>query len=215
MGFDKLWANLHGKPVVAHSIEAFERCKEIGEIVIVEPASGPGKLAELVTGAGWKKVSAIVPGGEERHLSVANGLQGLTGGKNRLVAIHDGARPLIEPGLIAAALRLAGQTGAAGVAVPVSDTLKRASDGLVVTDSIDRANLWSMQTPQIFRLDLIRRAYDAVLASGDLVTDEVSAVQRLGAPVTLLAHEGWNQKITYPRDLELAAHLLAVRATLS
>ncbi len=214
MGCDKLWADLMGRPVVAHAIEAFERCAGIGEIVIVEPAEGGRDFAGLIEEAGWRKVSAVVRGGAERHLSVAHGLQAVSGGEERLVAIHDGARPLVRPELIGAALVLAGKTGASCVAVPVSDTLKRASAELRVTESVERANLWAMQTPQIFRLGLIRRAYSAILSSGDPITDEVSAVERMGEPVTLLPHDDWNLKITFPRDLELAGHLLNLRGDL-
>lgn len=212
MGFDKLFADLAGRPVVAWSVAAFERCPDIGEIVIVGPED-PGAFEELRKREGWRKVTAVVPGGEERHLSVARGLAAPGGPEpDGLVAIHDGARPLIMPGLISQCLARAAETGAACCAAPVADTVKRADANLNVSESVERENLWAMQTPQVFRRELIERAYAAVLASGDKVTDEVSAVQRLGGSVALVLHEECNLKITFPRDLEMASHLLDGRA---
>jgi len=212
MGFDKLFAEVAGRPVLAWSVAAFEQCAAIARIVIVGPEDGTDALEELRAREGWRKVERIVAGGAERHLSVARGLEALGGSDTDLVAIHDGARPLVSAELIARCLAKAAEMGAVCCAAPVADTMKRATPDLMVSGSVDRDGLWAMQTPQVFRRDLIRRAYAAILASDEKVSDEVSAVQRLGKPVALLLHEEWNFKITYPRDLKLASHLLKERA---
>ena len=128
------------------------------------------------------------------------------------MAVHDGARPLVTPALIERCLDLAREVGAACCAAPVSDTLKRADAQGHICGGVDRANLWSMQTPQIFALPLLLRAYRSVIDAGETVTDETSALERIGQPVALLNGGDFNLKITYPQDLELARHLLALRA---
>jgi len=208
MGFDKLFAPLRGKPVVAHSVAAFERTAEIEEIVIVTRAEQMARLDELAACEGWTKVKSLVEGGAERHLSVWAGLQAVSGSAS-FVAIHDGARPLTTPAVIKACLELARRTGAACVAAPIPDTVKRASEMGVVVDSVERAGLWAMQTPQIFSTPVILQAYAAIISAGEIVTDEVSAVQRMGVNIALLRNDEWNFKVTIPRDLELAEHVLA------
>ena len=210
MGFDKLFAELRGKPVIAWSLAAFEATPEIGEIIIVTREKLRQELRELITAEGFKKVTQIIEGGAERHLSVWRGLQAVEG-KASHVAIHDGARPLTTPAVIRACLELAKKTGAACVAAPIPDTVKRASEDGLVVESVERAGLWAMQTPQIFSTRIILQAYAAIIGAGELVTDEVSAVQRMGLNIALLRNDEWNFKVTIPRDLELAEHVLASR----
>lgn len=210
MGFDKLFADLRGRPVVAHSVDAFERTGEIGEIILVTRAEQRPRLEELIASEGWKKVSQVVEGGAERHLSVWRGLQAVKGDAS-FVAIHDGARPLTTPAVIRHCLELARRNGAACVAAPIPDTVKRASEEGLVVESVERAGLWAMQTPQIFSTRIILQAYAAIIGAGELVTDEVSAVQRMGVNIALLRNDEWNFKVTIPRDLELAEHVLASR----
>ena len=208
MGFDKLFAPLRGKPVIAHSIDAFERTPEIGEIILVTRGEQKARLEALIASEGWTKVGRVAEGGAERHLSVWNGLQAVNGRASH-VAIHDGARPLTTPAVIRQCLELARRTGAACVAAPVPDTVKRASAEGIVVDSVERAGLWAMQTPQIFSTPIILQAYAAIMSAGGSVTDEVSAVQRMGVNIALLRNDEWNFKITIPRDLELAENVLA------
>lgn len=210
MGFDKVLHPLAGKPVLAHSILAFERTAEIDEIVVVARPDLTSSLKDLIREECISKVAAIVPGGTERHLSVWSGLQALDS-SSQYVAIHDGARPLITPDVIRACLKLAQKTGAACCASPIADTVKRVSEEQQVTGSVDRTGLWAMQTPQIFSRELICKAYSAVISKHELVTDEVSAVQQLGHKVSLLRNDDWNFKITFPNDLQMAEHVLAVR----
>lgn len=212
MGFDKVFTPLAGRPLIAHAIEAFERCRPIDEILIVTREERLEEMREFVTGQGFRKVVQLIPGGVERHLSVWHGLQAVREPETRYVAIHDGARPLTTPRMITACLKLARQTGAACLATPIPDTLKRASADGHVLEHIERADIWAMQTPQIFSTAVILQAYAQIVAAGEVVTDEVSAVQKLGVKISLLRNDDWNFKITVPRDLELAEHVLALRA---
>lgn len=210
MGFDKLLADLGGQPVVAWTAAAFDTCPEVGEIVVVTAAGREWEFRALL--AGLPKVRAVVSGGAVRHLSVWEGLCA-TDPAAGFVAVHDAARPLTTPGFIARCFARAREVGAAAAASPVPDTLKRADPATaLVTGGVDRTDLWAMATPQIFRRDLLLRAYETVLATGETVTDEVSAVERFGAPVALVdPGEEPNFKITYPRDLRLARLVLAGR----
>lgn len=213
MGFDKILAPLAGKPVIYWSLRAFQQCPEVDEILLVTREDAIAPLQKIATAEKLTKLRQIVPGGAERHLSVWAGLQAVKSEGSEFVAIHDGARPLITPGLISECLALAKKRGAACCAAPVADTVKRASYELVVTDSIERKNLWAMQTPQIFSSALILQAYASLMAHNEFVTDEVSAVQKIGKRVALLQNDDYNFKITFPRDLPLAEQVLELRGT--
>ena len=210
MGSDKLFAELCGRPVIAHSIAAFDESRDINDIILVTRDDRIPEFQAMVTAGKFKKVRKIIAGGEERHYSVWNGLQSVEV-KTHFIASHDGARPLITPKIIHECLALAKKEGAACLASPIPDTLKRADHEQVVTESVERSGLWAMQTPQIFSRDLIFEAYTRVIAMDKLVTDEVSAVQGLGKKIPLLRNEEWNFKITFPRDLELAEQVLLLR----
>ena len=214
MGFDKLTAPLAGKPLIAHSIAAFAVSEVIDEIILVTREERIRELRELVVSERFSKIARIIAGGAERHLSVWNGLQAVDHSAE-FVAIHDAARPLITPLVIRETLALACKHGAASCAAPVADTLKRAvakDSEMIVSDGVDRENLWAMQTPQIFSKAQIVAAYERVIANGEVVTDEVSAIQRAGGEVALLHNHDWNFKITLPNDLALAAQILAIRS---
>ena len=214
MGTDKLFAMLEGMPVVAHAISAFEKCPEVAEIILVTKANRIEEMKELVIAQRFQKVKQVVAGGAERHFSVWNGLQAVRAGSD-FIAIHDGARPLVTPQIIQECFALAQKEGAACLASPIPDTLKRSADDQHVSESVERSGLWAMQTPQIFSRHLIFEAYSAVIAKNKLVTDEVSAVQGLGKKISLVRNEEWNFKITFPRDLELAGQILALRKSKS
>ena len=212
MGFDKLFADLVGEPVAVHSIRAFETCAAVSEIVIVHGNGQRERFERLIEESRFEKTRKLVEGGRERCFSVWNGLRVLPKG-SAYVAVHDAARPLITPAAIENCLALAKKTGAACCAAPVADTVKRVaspSEGEThfVTGAVDRKGLWAMQTPQIFAADILLSAYEKALASGWEVTDEVSALQAAGTPTALFHNEEWNFKITYPKDLELAAAVL-------
>ncbi|MEQ1853216.1 MAG: 2-C-methyl-D-erythritol 4-phosphate cytidylyltransferase [Chthoniobacteraceae bacterium] len=211
MGFDKIFATLLSKPVLYWSLAAFEHCHDIDEIIIVTRGDRVAEVEELVAAEKFKKVHKVVEGGAERHLSVWNGLRAIQSEGSEFVAIHDAARPLVTPKLISDCIALARKHGAACCASPIPDTVKRASYELLVTDSVDRKNLWAMQTPQVFSSPLIMQAYASLMARHELVTDEVSAVQKLGKRVALLENEDYNFKITFPRDLPMAEQVIEIR----
>ncbi len=211
MGFDKLFAKLAGKPVLWHSIQAFSETKEVDEILIVTREDRMDEVEHLVATEKLKKVTKVISGGAERHISVWNGLQAVDSKDREFIAIHDGARPLVTPKLIKACIDLAENHGAACCASQIPDTVKRASVEQMVTESVERTGLWAMQTPQVFSSGLILQAYAALMAKHEMVTDEVSAVQKLGKKIALLKNDDWNMKITFPHDLELAEHVLDLR----
>lgn len=203
MGFDKLMAPLAGKSVLAHSLATFGACSEISEIILV---TDPERFRSLdLTGIEEKVIR--VDGGAERQNSVANGLAALSPQCN-LVAIHDGARPLITEEAISLAIDAASVHGAATLAHPITETLKRADADDFVKGSVDRENLWAMETPQCFRLRLLEAAYEKVSEDGIIVTDEVSALQHLGHTIKLVANPTANPKVTFPSDLAMAERLL-------
>ncbi len=212
MGFDKLFAPLSGKAVVWYSIEAFAKTEEVKEILVVAREDRVDEFEKLVCGEKFAAKVRVVAGGAERHLSVWKGLQAVTEPGSQFVAIHDGARPLVTPALIRACLEQAEVHGAACCASPIPDTVKRASIELMVQESVERTGLWAMQTPQVFSSGLILQAYAALMAKHEMVTDEVSAVQKMGKKIVLLKNEDWNFKITFPYDIELAEHVLGLRA---
>lgn len=211
MGLDKLFALLGGKPVIAHTLNAFERTDCVDEIILVGRAERLPELQELVRSAELRKVRHVVAGGLQRQDSVRAGLNLLAPGA-RYVAVHDAARPLITPKQIGRVFADCRVHGAAALAEPITDTLKRGDENCFVCGGVDRAGLYAMQTPQIFSRDLLIKAYDAAAAEKLSITDEVSAVEHLGAKVLLVPSEEFNLKITYPRDLLLAQSFLNRRS---
>jgi 2-C-methyl-D-erythritol 4-phosphate cytidylyltransferase len=211
MGFDKLFAVIAGDPVIAHPIRAFERATSVGEIVVVGREERHDEIRKISRDRGFKKVLSIVPGGERRQDSVRAGLDRINH-DTKYVAVHDAARPLITPEQIERAFAQCRVHGAAALAQPVNDTLKRADADLLVVGSVDRHQLYAMQTPQIFERKLLEDAYRAVYAENIFVTDEVSAVERLGYKVALVLDDDFNLKITYPRDLPVADFIIRDRA---
>jgi 2-C-methyl-D-erythritol 4-phosphate cytidylyltransferase len=212
MGFDKLFAPLAGKPVLWYSLRAFSDCKAVDEIIIVTRAEMMDQVEKLVGAEKFKKVRKVVSGGDERHISVWNGLQAVRAEGAEYILIHDGARPLTTPKLIKSCLELAHSHGAACCASQIPDTVKRASIEQMVTESVERTGLWAMQTPQAFSAAVILQAYASLMAKHEMVTDEVSAVQKMGKKIALLKNDDWNFKITFPHDIELAEHVLELRA---
>lgn len=209
VGFDKLFVSIAGKSVVEHAIDAFEQAESIDEIIVVARTDRVPEFEDALRSR--KKVRRVIAGGEHRQDSVRAGLHTLGEGVTH-VAVHDAARPLVTPEQIERVFAQSRAHGAAALAEPVTDTLKRADKKLHVTESVDRDQLYAMQTPQIFERALLEEAYRAVFAKGLRVTDEVSAVERLGRKIVLVPADGSNLKITYERDLRLAESILRERA---
>ena len=206
-GFDKLSAPLAGRPVIEHSIRAFERTQCVDEIIVV----GRGAILDLLRGltGRFQKVRAIVQGGERRQDSVRAGLKAVS--NMDFVAVHDAARPLITGKEIERVFAAAVEHGAAALAAPVGETLKIADRNQCVIRSIDRENVFAMQTPQIFARDLLVEAYDRVAKDSLAITDEVSAVQHAGGHAIIVRAEDHNPKITFPNDLAIAELILRMR----
>src|SRR5205085_8163009 len=197
MGFDKLLALLGDKPVLVHTLEVFERTNCVDEIILVGHTERVIDLQELVRRSEFQKVRAVVRGGKHRQDSVRAGLERLAPGAD-YVAVHDAARPLVMPQQIERVFALARQHGAAALAEPVTDTLKRADENGLVTEGVAREGLFAMQTPQMFSRALLVSAYAGVAEKNLSITDEVSAVEHLGAKVVLVPNDEFNFKITYP-----------------
>ncbi len=207
MGFNKLLAELAGAPVLLRTLEEFQACGDIDEIIVV---TGDDVASEIKTWAQThplSKLAAIVPGGTERHFSVWNGLQQCSP-QSDIIAVHDGARPLINPGQISRCIQAARESRAVACARPMTETIKRTESDGRITESIDRTGVWVMETPQVFARALLTQAYKAVIHDGALVTDEVSAVQHVGEPVFVVENTTPNPKITFPADLLQAERFL-------
>jgi 2-C-methyl-D-erythritol 4-phosphate cytidylyltransferase len=210
MGSDKLFAIVAGELVITHTIRAFDRATSVSEIIVVAREDRRNEIQKISRDARFPKLRSIVPGGERRQDSVRAGLDAIDS-KTKYVAVHDAARPLITAEQIERAFEQCRVHGAAALAHPVNDTLKRADADLLVVGSVDRHQLYAMETPQIFERKLIEDAYRVVCARNLSVTDEVSAVERLGHKVVLVLNDDFNFKITYPRDLPLAELVLTQR----
>jgi 2-C-methyl-D-erythritol 4-phosphate cytidylyltransferase len=206
-GTNKQFIELAGKPVLWYSLQAFEQCPAVDAIVLVRQPDYAAATSELVSTYGFRKVRGFADGGAERQNSVWNGLQQCDP-STEIVAVHDGARPLATPDLIAATIDSARQHGTGIAATKVVDTIKEANDDLTVVRTVDRTRLWAMQTPQTVRYPLLREAYSKVLADNVVVTDEAAAVERLGHKVHLVNTPFHNLKVTTPGDLAVVAALL-------
>jgi 2-C-methyl-D-erythritol 4-phosphate cytidylyltransferase len=199
MGFDKLMAPLAGAPVLEHSVNAFIHSDAVSEVIVVCPEDRFKQLELTQNGTTIKRVD----GGVDRHNSVSNGLNALAPDCT-WVAVHDGARPLISQQQISATLQAAQQHKAATSARRITDTVKRANAEQCIKESVDRENLWAMETPQIFSKDLLLEAYLKVEQAQNVVTDEVSALELIGIRTYLVPNSTPNLKITFPEDLALA-----------
>src|SRR5580765_3701343 len=158
---DKLFLEIHGQPVVAHTWRRFDKIPEIAEIILVIRDGLQSSFNELAEKCQFCKPFRLVPGGKERQDSVWNGLAALSP-QSEVVAIQDAARPCTPAELITATITAARETGAAVAAQPVTDTIKESGDGKLIERTLDRSRLWAVQTPQVFQVDIIRRALSRV-----------------------------------------------------
>lgn len=204
---DKLFLEVAGKPVVAHTWARFDALDEIGEIVVVVRAGMEEEFHKLAREHGVRKPYRLVPGGKERQDSVWNGIQALSPGIE-IVAIQDGARPCTSLRQIRDTLSAAREHGAAVAAQRVTDTIKESADGKTVSAHLDRSRLWAVQTPQAFRVTVILEALGGVRERGLLVTDDTAACELIGHPVHLVGSAAPNPKVTVPADLPYVELLL-------
>lgn len=203
-GIDKVMEPLDGQPLVMHAVKAFHDCDAIREIVVVTRQDLIIPIMSLC--AGLEKVKAVVVGGKDRPASVHNGLNALSD-KVKLAAIHDGARPLIRWQVIDRVVRAANTYGAAAPGIPVKDTIKTVTGGVVI-GTPERKQLQAVQTPQVFDFDLLRGALKKAADEGVEITDDCSAVERLGFRVKIVEGDERNLKVTTPMDLKIAKMLL-------
>lgn len=209
-GENKLLAPLDGLSVLAHTLRAVERAERVDEIVIAAREEELLPYADVCKSIGIQKPCKVVVGGATRTESVLRAALE-TSEKTRLIAVQDGARPLVTPELIDRVIEQAAAVAAAAPAIPVRDTIKVA-DGRIVKETPARATLFAVQTPQVFDAALLRAALQSALTDGAEVTDDCSAVERLGKAVYLTEGDEENIKITTPLDLMLAEAIIRKRS---
>lgn len=202
-GRAKQFVALRGRPVLEWALEAFQNHEEIDEIVLALPDEQEGDRYR----ARFAKIAGVVRGGEKRQDSVRRGFRVLDAAKTGIVLVHDGARPLVDPGLISRVIAAARASGAAVPAVPLEDTIKEVREGRVA-GTVDRSSLVRAQTPQGFLSSLLHQALEAAGRDGFTGTDEAVLMERLGIPVRWVEGDPRNIKITTPLDLKIAEALL-------
>lgn len=209
-GVNKLLQPLDGIPVLARTLQALEQAERVDEIIVATRESDLVEIAELCRTYGITKCAKVIRGGESRAHSVM--LAALEAGDGtQLLAVQDGARPLVTPALIDAVIRAAERCDAAAPAVAVKDTIKEAGSDGIVERTLDRSRLRAVQTPQVFTADLLKGALQSALEQNIPITDDCSAVERLGKQVLLIDGDESNLKITTPGDLILAEAILHAR----
>lgn len=207
-GSDKMMVSLGGIPVLVHTLRAMERCETVDEIIVVTRLSAVQEIADLCKEYGIEKVSKIVSGGATRMESALAGVSAVSR-KARYIAIHDGARPFVSPELMERTAKAAREFYAAAPAMKSVDTLKAVDEKGFTAGTVDRENTMRVQTPQIFTGDLIRGALSDAVAKGLTLTDDSSAVERMGIHTCLVEGDERNIKITTPMDIALAGIILA------
>ena len=205
-GIDKVFATLRGRPILDHCLGVMASVPEVAAGVIVVSERNLAQGQYVLMRRGWSVGWNICTGGERRQDSVQKGLDRLPDVQWGI--IHDVARPCVDRSMVYRGLEAARATGAAVAAVPVTDTVKVVEDGARVVETLDRSRLWAVQTPQVFRRDLLEAAF--AQERGD-VTDEATMVERLGHAVHVFPGDYGNLKVTTPQDLALAEAVLASR----
>ncbi|MBL7077345.1 MAG: 2-C-methyl-D-erythritol 4-phosphate cytidylyltransferase [Kiritimatiellae bacterium] len=204
---DKAFLSLGPRPVLAYSLMAFEECLDIDGVILVLRKDRVKAGRSVVDMFGCAKVKAVVAGGPIRQVSVQNGMDELPEDA-KIVAVHDGARPCVTPALISETIKSAKRYGSGVAAVRIADTVKHVERGLTVTRTVDRSKLWAVQTPQTFKVSLLKRAFELVKEKNATITDESSAVELTSQKVRLVQATVANVKITTPDDLAMATTLL-------
>jgi 2-C-methyl-D-erythritol 4-phosphate cytidylyltransferase len=208
-GISKQWIELLGKPVLAHTLDVFEKDPACAGIILVGSEQELQQMQNFVQTFQYTKVRQIVPGGKERQQSVYEGLKKVPEDA-ALVLVHDAARPFITIDSIGQLVNKAADTGSAVLAVPVKDTVKRVVQHQV-EETIDRSSLWAVQTPQAFRLSIVKRAHEEADSDGYLGTDDASLVERIGETVAIVMGDYHNIKLTTSDDLLYGQAILLER----
>lgn len=210
MGFDKMTATLGNMPVIARSIKVFQDSPCISEIIIVTKSQSVAAMADICRQFGFDKVSKVVEGGKTRTESSLAGVCQVNE-KAKLIAIHDGARPLVTEKVIADTAWAAAEKMAAAPGVPTADTIKLADDKGMVTGTVDREHAFAVQTPQIFAADLIKGALSRAVSKELSVTDDCAAVEATGMNVFIVPGDRDNIKLTSPADFYMCEKILSDR----
>jgi 2-C-methyl-D-erythritol 4-phosphate cytidylyltransferase len=203
----KQFLELAGVPVIIHTLKKFEQCAAIQEVVLVLPAPDATGFLQLAGKYGLRKLARVVPGGETRGQSVWRGLQSVRAATAEIIAVHDGVRPFVTPLEIERTVSAAKASGAAILTAPAIDTIKEVADGRVVR-TLERSRLRRVLTPQCFRYELLRRAYEQSPELVSSATDDSSLVETLGASITVVEGDARNIKITRPEDIAFGEILL-------
>jgi 2-C-methyl-D-erythritol 4-phosphate cytidylyltransferase len=209
MGSDrpKQFLQLAGTPIIFHTLKPFERCDSIQEIIVVVPAAESAGFLSIAGKYGLRKLSRVVPGGVTRADSVKRGLMAIRETTAEIVAIHDGVRPFVTVEEISSTVAMARSNGAAILVAPATDTIKQTNRGSVVK-TLERQELYRALTPQCFRYELLRKAYESADVNDISLTDDSLLVERLGKPVSVVEGSSRNIKITTPADLLIAETIL-------
>jgi 2-C-methyl-D-erythritol 4-phosphate cytidylyltransferase len=198
---------LAGTPVIIHTLKVFEQCESINEVIVVVPAEESAGFLSLAAKFGLRKVTRVVPGGATRAESVKRGLQAIRAATAEIVAVHDGVRPFVTVEEVDAVVAAAQSNGAAILVAPVTDTIKQVSDARIV-QTLDRGELRRALTPQCFRYELLRQAYQAADDTDPSATDESVLLEKLGIPVSIIEGSPRNIKVTTAEDLVIAEAIL-------
>lgn len=205
-GTEKQFSSLLNKPLLYYSLSAFQNCKEIDLVVLVTKKERIDYMKGIIKEFNFDKVEKVVEGGEHRQDSVRKGLEEM--GSSGSVVIHDGVRPFINPELFRKGLEALKSHKAVIYGVPVSETVKLVRDNIVI-ETVNRDGLFIIQTPQFFRLPLIKRAHKRAYEKGYYTTDDASLIEWIGEEVFLLKGDTRNIKITSPEDIKLVEALLS------
>jgi len=204
---DKLFLEVAGSPVVVHTWRRFDAARDIDEVILVVREGMQGAFAELAESLKPHKPFRFVSGGKERQDSVWNGLHAIARA-TEIVAIQDAARPCTSEEVITRCIEAARESGAAVAAQRATDTMKHSDDGSTISRHLDRSQLWAVQTPQTFRVEVIRQALTAVREKGLIMTDDTAACELIGQRVRLIESTAPNPKVTVPADLPYVELLL-------
>ena len=207
---DKLFLEAAGRPIIAHTWAAFDGFPAISEIILVVRGGMEPEFQKLAATFQFRKPFRFATGGAERQHSVWNGIEQVAP-EAEIIAVHDGARPCVTGAIIHETIAAARRTGAAVAAQKVNDTLKEADAGRIIQRNVDRTNLWSVQTPQVFGAEIIRRALSEAFGRGLLLTDDTAACELIAQPVELVPSATPNPKATSPADLPFLNWLLRQR----
>ncbi|MDQ0856771.1 2-C-methyl-D-erythritol 4-phosphate cytidylyltransferase [Bacillus sp. V2I10] len=203
-GKNKQFIELDGIPVIVHTLKVFEHDPQCTGILLVVNPNERDIFAAMADRYEIRKIKGLISGGSERQHSVYNGLKAAS---SEIVLVHDGARPFIKKHMMTKLVKAASEDGAATVAVPVKDTIKRVLNSEVI-ETVERSSLWAVQTPQAFRLSDILTAHEEAMQSGFLGTDDASLIERSGRKVQVIEGDYTNIKLTTPDDLLLAKAIL-------